>query len=247
MFFTLGVSAASPRLCAELADRARVADPAVMPIPGPAVVVWRSPDGRAALLRWGGPPGTGERRIRGRARIRRRARVRGRARIRRCEGDVAGRDDLGRVAHAGQRARAGRRPHLGHPCRSGLRGAGAGRGHRRRPRHLGRLDRQPPRRPRPAARGGPAQSRLPARLGDPLQRRVRPHPVHHPAPAQRRPHQAAGPGRGRGRLGPVPGDGQRGDDGRAAAGASGARGRWPRGWWRRSRTWPTSASRSSSA
>jgi Asparagine synthase len=60
MFFTLGVSAASPRLCAELADRARVADPAVMPIPGPAVVVWRSPDGRAALLRWGGPPATGE-------------------------------------------------------------------------------------------------------------------------------------------------------------------------------------------
>jgi hypothetical protein len=55
MFFTLAVSAASPRLCAELADRARVADPAVMPIPGPAVVAWRSPDGRAALLHWGGP------------------------------------------------------------------------------------------------------------------------------------------------------------------------------------------------
>jgi hypothetical protein len=60
MFFTLAVSAVSPRLCAELADRARVADPAVMPIPGPAVVAWRSPDGRAALLRWGGPPGAGE-------------------------------------------------------------------------------------------------------------------------------------------------------------------------------------------
>ena len=57
MFFTLAVSAASPRLCAELADRARVVDPAVMPIPGPAVVAWRSPDGRAALLHWGGPPG----------------------------------------------------------------------------------------------------------------------------------------------------------------------------------------------
>src|SRR3984957_4905408 len=57
MFFTLAVSAASPRLCAELADRARVADPAVMPIPGPAVVDWRSPDGRAALLHWGAPPG----------------------------------------------------------------------------------------------------------------------------------------------------------------------------------------------
>ena len=60
MFFTLAVSAASPRLCAELADRARVADPAVMPIPGPAVVAWRSPDGRAALLHWGGPSGAGE-------------------------------------------------------------------------------------------------------------------------------------------------------------------------------------------
>ena len=59
-FFTLAVSASSPRLCAELADRARVADPAVMPIPGPAVVAWRSPDGRAALLHWGGPPSAGE-------------------------------------------------------------------------------------------------------------------------------------------------------------------------------------------
>ena len=57
MFFTLAVSAATPALCAELADRARVADPAVMPIPGPAVVAWRSPDGRAALLHWGGPAG----------------------------------------------------------------------------------------------------------------------------------------------------------------------------------------------
>ena len=60
MFFTLAVSAASPRLCAELADRARVADPAVMPIPGPVVVAWRSPDGRAALLHWGGPSGAGK-------------------------------------------------------------------------------------------------------------------------------------------------------------------------------------------
>jgi Asparagine synthase len=60
MFFTLAVSAATPALCAELADRARVADPAVMPIPGTAVVAWRSPDGRAALLHWGGPAGAGE-------------------------------------------------------------------------------------------------------------------------------------------------------------------------------------------
>jgi len=56
MFFTLAVSAATPALCAELADRARVADPAVMPIPGPAEVAWRSPDGRAALLHWGFKP-----------------------------------------------------------------------------------------------------------------------------------------------------------------------------------------------
>jgi hypothetical protein len=60
MFFTLAVSAASAGRCTELADRARVADPAVMPIPGPAVVVWRSPDGRAALLHWGGPGGADE-------------------------------------------------------------------------------------------------------------------------------------------------------------------------------------------
>jgi hypothetical protein len=40
-------------MCAALADRARIADPAVMPIPGPAVISWRSPDGRAALLHWG--------------------------------------------------------------------------------------------------------------------------------------------------------------------------------------------------
>jgi len=53
MYFTLAVSAATPDLCAALADRARIADPAVMPIPGPAVIAWRSPDGRAALLHWG--------------------------------------------------------------------------------------------------------------------------------------------------------------------------------------------------
>ena len=53
MYFTLAVSAVTPDICATLADRARVADPAVMPIPGPAVIAWRSPDGRAALLHWG--------------------------------------------------------------------------------------------------------------------------------------------------------------------------------------------------
>jgi hypothetical protein len=53
MFFTLAVSAETPALCAALTDRARIADPAVLPIPGPAAVVWRSPDGRASLLHWG--------------------------------------------------------------------------------------------------------------------------------------------------------------------------------------------------
>jgi hypothetical protein len=57
MFFTLAVSAVSPARCAALADRARIADPAVMPVPGPATVAWRSPDGRAALLRWGSADG----------------------------------------------------------------------------------------------------------------------------------------------------------------------------------------------
>ena len=56
MFFTLAISAATPEACAALTDRALVTDPAVMPVPGPAVVAWRSPDGRAALLHWGGRP-----------------------------------------------------------------------------------------------------------------------------------------------------------------------------------------------
>jgi len=56
MFFTLAVSAATPEACAALTARALAADPAVMPIPGPAVVAWRSPDGRAALLHWGSRP-----------------------------------------------------------------------------------------------------------------------------------------------------------------------------------------------
>jgi hypothetical protein len=52
-YFTLGVSAVTPERCAALTDRALAIDPAVMPVPGPAEVAWRSPDGRAALLRWG--------------------------------------------------------------------------------------------------------------------------------------------------------------------------------------------------
>jgi hypothetical protein len=57
MYFTLAVSADTPARCAALTDRARIANPAVMPVPGPATVVWRAPDGRAAMLRWGGAPG----------------------------------------------------------------------------------------------------------------------------------------------------------------------------------------------
>ena len=57
MYFTLAVSAATPEGCAALTDRARITDPAVLPVPGPAAVAWRSPDGRAALLHWGGSGG----------------------------------------------------------------------------------------------------------------------------------------------------------------------------------------------
>jgi len=55
MFFTLAVSAGSPERCAALAERAALADPALMPVAGPVVTAWRSPDGCAALLRWGHP------------------------------------------------------------------------------------------------------------------------------------------------------------------------------------------------
>jgi len=54
MYFTLAVSAVTPEGCAALTDRARVTDPTVLPVLGPAAVTWRSPDGRAVLLRWGG-------------------------------------------------------------------------------------------------------------------------------------------------------------------------------------------------
>jgi hypothetical protein len=56
MYFTLAVSAVTADACAALADRARITDPRIMPIPGPPVVDWWSADGRAAVLRWGGPP-----------------------------------------------------------------------------------------------------------------------------------------------------------------------------------------------
>jgi hypothetical protein len=53
MYFTLAVSATSQERCAALTGRARTADPAVLPVPGPPEVGWQSPDGRAVLLRWG--------------------------------------------------------------------------------------------------------------------------------------------------------------------------------------------------
>jgi hypothetical protein len=55
VYFTLAVSAATAARCAALAGAARDADPRVMPVPGPARVAWRAPDGRAAVLHWGTP------------------------------------------------------------------------------------------------------------------------------------------------------------------------------------------------
>ena len=53
MYFTLAVSAATRQACAALAEAAERTDPRVMPIPGPARVTWRAPDGRAVVLHWG--------------------------------------------------------------------------------------------------------------------------------------------------------------------------------------------------
>jgi Asparagine synthase len=57
MYFTLAISAATRQACAELITAAQGTDPRVLPIPGPAVVAWRAPDERAAVLRWGVAPG----------------------------------------------------------------------------------------------------------------------------------------------------------------------------------------------
>ena len=143
MFFTLAVSAATAGGCAALTDRALAVDPAVMPIPGPAVVAWRSPDGRAALLHWGrtrrGEPG-------GSGGADRRA-DRARAVARRRRAPLARGHDLGGDADAGRRPCAGVRAHLGHPRRPGLPGRGSRRGHRRRPGDVGRVDVLAPGRP----------------------------------------------------------------------------------------------------
>jgi hypothetical protein len=55
MYFTLAISAASREACAALLGAASGTDPRVMPIPGPPVVAWHAPDGRAALVCWGAP------------------------------------------------------------------------------------------------------------------------------------------------------------------------------------------------
>jgi hypothetical protein len=55
VYFTLAISATTPQQCTALTDRARITDPRVMPVPGPATVAWRSADGRAVLLHWGLP------------------------------------------------------------------------------------------------------------------------------------------------------------------------------------------------
>jgi hypothetical protein len=56
MYFTLAVSAADPDTCAALTLGACAVDARAMPVPGPARVEWRAPDGRAALIRWGATP-----------------------------------------------------------------------------------------------------------------------------------------------------------------------------------------------
>jgi len=62
MYFTLAISAATRHGCAALVRAAQGTDPRILPIPGPARVVWRAPDERTAVLRWGSPrsPGPAE-------------------------------------------------------------------------------------------------------------------------------------------------------------------------------------------
>ena len=59
MYFTLAISAATRERCAALVSAAESADPRVMPIPGPAAVVWHN--GPTAVLCWPGPDGTAAR------------------------------------------------------------------------------------------------------------------------------------------------------------------------------------------
>ena len=50
MYFTLAVNATTKAGCAALVRTACDADPRIMPVSGPALVAWRAPDGRAAVL-----------------------------------------------------------------------------------------------------------------------------------------------------------------------------------------------------
>jgi hypothetical protein len=61
MYFTLAVSAATTAGCAALVCAAQGIDPRIMPVPGPALVAWSAPDGRAAVLHWGRPGSDGAR------------------------------------------------------------------------------------------------------------------------------------------------------------------------------------------
>ena len=59
MYFTLAISAATRQACASLVGAASTTNPRVMPLPGPPLVAWRSPDERAAILCWGTQASTG--------------------------------------------------------------------------------------------------------------------------------------------------------------------------------------------
>jgi Asparagine synthase len=55
VYFTLAISAASALACGMLTRTALGTDPAILPIPGPVSLMWRSADERAAMIRWGAP------------------------------------------------------------------------------------------------------------------------------------------------------------------------------------------------
>ncbi len=60
-FFTLAVSAGNAAGCTALVRAAQGIDPRIMPVPGPALVAWRAPDGRATVVHWGRPGPDGAR------------------------------------------------------------------------------------------------------------------------------------------------------------------------------------------
>jgi asparagine synthetase B (glutamine-hydrolysing) len=58
MPFTLAISAATPQAGAALTRAALGTDPGTMPVPGPPVLAWQSPDQRTAIVHWGTPGGS---------------------------------------------------------------------------------------------------------------------------------------------------------------------------------------------